>query len=165
MSGLTDEVKDLFKPRSDLLELRKEAARVLNNEEWKTYKKVVENLGGDRRYTKRAFELEYADRVSKAQRRLINKAGSVKRRLVDKRFGSDPFNKHEINRQAQLEVRASHRQDMARIDQRECDAIRPMLENAQVRIQAREKPIKDFQKAVDRRLGEDRRVQSWSRKH
>lgn len=33
MSGLTDEVKDLFKPRSDLLELRKEAARVLNNEE------------------------------------------------------------------------------------------------------------------------------------
>lgn len=54
---------------------------------------------------------------------------------------------------------------MARIDQRECDAIRPMLENAQVRIQAREKPIKDFQKAVDRRLGEDRRVQSWSRKH
>ena len=163
MSGLTDEVKDLFNPRSELLELRKKAAQVLNNDEWKTYKKTVEKLDGDRRYTKRAFELEYADRVSEARRRLINKAGSVKRRLVDKRFGSDPFGKHEINRQAQLEVRAAHQQDMARIDQRECDAIRPMLENVQERVQAREKPIKDFQKAVDRRSGEDRRVRSWSR--
>lgn len=163
MSSLTDEVKDLFQPRSELLDLRLKAAKVLNNEEWAAYKKVAEMLDGERRYTKRALELEYADRVSDAQRRLINKAGSVKRRFVDRRFGSDPFNKREINRQAQLEVRAAHRQDLARIDQRECDAIRPMLENAQARTALREKPIKDFQKAVDRRSGEDRRVRSWSR--
>jgi hypothetical protein len=163
MSSLTDEVKDLFKPRSELLELRKEAARILNNDEWAAYKKESAKLDGKRRYTKRTLELEYADRVSQAQRRIINKAGSVKRRLVDRRFGLDQFNKHETNRQAQLEVRAAHQQDMARIDQRECDILRGMIENAKERVQAREKPIKDFQKAVDRRSGEDRRVRSWSR--
>lgn len=163
MSSLTEEVKGLFAPRSKLLELRKEAARVLNNDEWAAFKKTSKNLDDERRYTKRTFELEYADRVSKTERHLIHKAGSVKRRLVDRRFGSDPFGKQEINRQAQLEVRSAYKQDMARIDDRECDAIRTMLDGAKARVEAREKPIKDFQKAVDRRSGEDRRVRSWSR--
>ncbi len=106
MSSLTDEVKGLFEPRSKLLELRREAAGVLNNDEWAAFKMTSEKLDGERRYTKRTFELEYSDRVSEAQRRLIHKAGSVKQRLVDRRFSSDPFNKQEINRQAQLEVRS-----------------------------------------------------------
>lgn len=163
MSSLTEEVKGLFEPRSKLLELRKEAARMLNNDEWTAYKEVSSKLDSERRYTRRTFELEYADRVSEAQWRLIHKAGSVKRQLVDRRFGSDAFNKHQINRQAQLEVRSAHKRDMARIDDRECDALSTMLDSAKARVQAREKPIKDFQKAVDRRSGEDRRVRSWSR--
>ncbi|MDF1803189.1 hypothetical protein [Thalassovita sp.] len=163
MSSLTDEVKGLFEPRSKLLELRKEAARILNNDEWSAYKKASSDFDRERRYTRRTFELEYADRVSDAQRSLIQKAGSVKRRLVDRRFGSDPFNRQHINRQAQLEVRSAHKKDMARIDDRECNALNTMLDSAKVRVKAREKPIKDFQKAVDRRSGEDRRVRSWNR--
>lgn len=163
MPSLTDEVKRYFAPHSKLLEMRREAARALNGDEWTAYKKASEKLDGERRFTKRTFELEYADRVSEAQRRLIQKAGTVKRRLVDRRFGFDPFNKQQINRQAQLEVRSAHQQDMAHIDDRECNAIRKMLDGAKARVQAREKPIKDFQKAVDRRSGEERRVRSWSR--
>ena len=115
MTSLTNEVKGLFQPRSDLLELRKEAARALNTDEWKAYKKVVEKIDGERRITKRQFELEYT------------------------------------------------KNDLTRIDQKECEELRPMLENAQARVEQREKPIKDFQKAVDRRSGQDRRVRSWSR--
>ncbi|MGI3185723.1 hypothetical protein [Nioella aestuarii] len=58
MISLTNEVKDLFQARSDLLELRKEAAKALNTEEWKACKKVVEKFDGERRFTKRQYELE-----------------------------------------------------------------------------------------------------------
>ncbi len=163
MTRLTNEVKDLFQPRSDLLALRKEAARALNADEWAAYKKVTEKYDGERRFTKRQYELEYPSRVNEVRRRLINEAGSVKRSLVFKRYVSDGFNKDEINRRAHMEVRTAHKNDLARIDQQECETLRPMLENAQARVEQREKPIKDFQKAVDRRSGQDRRVRSWSR--
>jgi len=163
MSSLTNEVKDLFQPRSDLLKLRKEAAMVLNQDEWAAYKKVAETFDGQRRSTERQYELDYPNRVDQVRRRLINEAGSVRRNLVFKRYAADGFNKDEINRRAQIEVRTAHQRDHARIDQNECAEIRPMLENAQARVAAREKPIKDFQKAVDRRSATDRRVRSWSR--
>jgi len=164
MSSLTDEVKDLFQPRSDLLQLRQEAAKILNQDEWSAYKKVAKKFEGERRFCERQYELDYPKRVEKARLRLINEAGSVKRNLVFKRYSADGFNKDEINRRAHMEVRAAHKNDLVRIDHRECEALRPMLENAQARSEQREKPIKDFQKAVDRRSSEDRRVRSWSRK-
>jgi len=163
MTSLTNEVKDLFQPRSDLLALRKEAARILNDGEWVAYKKVAKEFDGKRRFTERQYELDYPSRVNEVRRRLINEAGSVKRGLVFKRYASDGFNKDEINRRAHMEVRAAHKNDLTRIDQQECEALRPMLENAHERVEQREKPIKDFQKAVDRRSGQDRRVRSWSR--
>ncbi|AXX98093.1 hypothetical protein [Profundibacter amoris] len=163
MTSLTKEVKDLFKPRGDLFDLRREAAKILGQEEWAAYKKQAEKFDGERRYVKRAYELEYPHRFAKAQRRLINEAGSVKRRLVYKVFGSDAFDKGEINRRAQMNVRGAHNNDLAQIDQREGDVLRSMLSKAQKRSVQREKPIKDFQKAVDRRSGMERRVRSWSR--
>lgn len=163
MTSLTNEVKDLFKPRSDLFDLRREAAKILSQDEWTAYKKQADKFDGERRYVKRAYEIEYPARIAKAQRRLINEAGSVKRRLVYKVFGADAFDKNEINRRAQLNVRRSHHRDLARIDQREGDVLRSMLSKAQKHTKEREKPIKDFQKAVDRRTGQDRRVRSWSR--
>ncbi len=163
MTRLTEEVKDLFKPRGDLFDLRREAAKVLSNDEWAEYKKQAEKFDGERRYVKRAYEHEYPARFAKAQRRLINEAGSVKRRLVYKVFGSDTFDKGEINRRAQMNVRRAHNNDLARIDQREGDVLRSMLSKAQKHSKEREKPIKDFQKTVDRRAGPDRRVRSWNR--
>ena len=163
MQSLTEEVKDLFQPRSKLLELRNEAANALNQDEWLVYKKVVQNFEGERKFTARQYELDYQNRFDQVRRRLIDEAGAVKRKLTCKRFGADNFNKTEIDRRAHITVRAEHGQTMAQIDQSECEAIRPLVENAQSKIDAREKPIKDFQAAVDRRSGQDRRVQSWSR--
>lgn len=163
MTSLSKEVKDLFQPRSDLFDLRRQAAKILNKEEWTAYKKQADKFDGERRYVKRAYELEYPARIAKARRRLINEAGSVKRRLVHKVFGSDVFDKNEINRRAQMNVRRAHHSDLSRIDQRECDALRTMLNKSQNLTAQREKPIKDFQKAVDRRSGQERRTRSWSR--
>ena len=163
MTSLSQEVKDLFQPRSDLLKLRREAAKVLNHEEWAEYKTLSKKFDGERRFVKRTFEMEYPARLTKARLRLINQAGAVKRRLVLKVFGADAFDKTEINRRARIEVRTAHHNDLARIDKRECDALRTILNKSQNRTMQREKPIKDFQKAVDRRTGPERRARSRSR--
>lgn len=163
MSELSDQVRDHFKPRGELYELRHQLARVMNQEEWEKYRKVSKSFTGKRRYTERAFELDEPARIDEARQRLINEAGSIKRNFVPKFLGADNFDKTEINRRAQNQVRDAHAKDMTRIDVEESTELRSMLENSAQRIQQREKPVKDFQNAVDRRLGEDRRTRSWSR--
>jgi hypothetical protein len=163
MSELSDQVRDHFKPRGELYELRHQLARVMNKEEWDKYRSVSKNFADKRRYTERAFELDYPSRFDQARLRLIDEAGSIKRRFVPKFIGADNFDKSEINRRAQNQVRDAHAKDMARIDIQESKELRSMLESSDSRIQQREKPIKDFQTAVDRRSGPDRRVRAWNR--
>lgn len=163
MSELSDQVRDHFKPRGELYELRHQLARVMNKEEWVKYRSVSKNFADKRRYTERAFELDYPSRFDQARQRLIAEAGSIKRNFVPKFIGADNFDKTEINRCAQKHVRDVHAKDMARIDIEEGTELRSMLESSESRMQQREKPKKDFQKAVDRRSGPDRRVRFWSR--
>ena len=163
MSELSDQVRAHFKPRGGLYELRHKLACVMNEKEWQKFRKVTEEFGGKRTFTKRAFELSYNQRFDEARQRLIDEAGSVKRRFVPRFTGSDNFDKTEINRRADKQVRDAHEQDLARIDIAETGVLRDMLENCEKRVMERDKPLRDFQKAVDRRAGSDRRVRSWSR--
>ena len=163
MSGLSDEVKSAFFPQSDLARLRLDASRMLNREETERYRKAAKEFDAQRRYVKRSYELEYSARVTQEKMRLINEAGAVKRGLVPRFLGSDGFNKDAINRRAQMNVRAAHKRELARIDQREAESIRSMMDASQARVPQLESPKQDFQKAVDRRLGVERRVRSWSR--
>lgn len=163
MSSLSDDIKKAFQPQSDLEHLRIEAFRTLNRKEAKQYQKIANEFDAQRRYVKRSFEMEYPSRVSEERRQLINKAGSIKRGFVPRFLGGDGFNKDAINRQAQMNVRAVRKRDLARIDKSEVESIRSMLESSQARSALREKPIKDFLKAVDRRSGQERRTRSWKR--
>jgi len=163
MSELSDQVRAHFKPRGEVYELRHKLAQVMNGKEWQEFRKVTEDFGGKRTFTKRAFELDYHLRFDEARQRLIDEAGSVKRRLVPKFMGSDNFDKTEINRRADKQVRDAHDKDLARIDVAEAGVLRDMLGNCEKRVMQKEKPLRDFQKAVDRRAGPDRRVRSWSR--
>jgi hypothetical protein len=163
MSTLSDLVRDHFEPRGELQQVRHALAKTMNPEEWLTYRDVAKNFEDTRRATNRAYELDYASRVDSVQRRLIGEAASVKRNHVPKFFGSASFDKTEINQRAQNEVRSAHTKEIAGIDKQECGILRGMLEAVQARATLKEKPIKDFQNAVDRRNGQDRRVQSWTR--
>lgn len=163
MSELSDQVRAHFKPRGELYELRHKLAHIMNKDEWDAYRKVSKNFADKRIYTERAFELDYNQRFDEARQRLIDEAGSVKRRFVPKFMGSDNFDKTEINRQADKQVRDAHANDMARIDISESRELRTMLEASDSRLQQKEKPLRDFQKATDRRTGLDRRVRSQSR--
>lgn len=163
MSELSDQVRDHFKPRGELYELRHQLAHGMKKDEWDKYRKVSKNFADKRRFTERSFELDYPSRFDQARQRLIDEAGSIKRRFVPKFMGADNFDKSEINRRAKNHVRDAHAMDMARIDKQEGKVLRSMLESSAGRTQQREKPKKEFQKAVDRRAGQDRRVRSWSR--
>lgn len=158
MSELSDQVRAHFKPRGELYELRHKLARVMNKDEWNEYRKVSKNFTDKRIYTERAFELDFHQRFDEARQRLIDEAGSVKRRFVPKFMGSDNFDKTEINQRADREVRDAHANDMARIDIAESKILNSMLETCDNRLQLKQKPLRDFQKATDRRSGADRRV-------
>lgn len=158
MSELSDQVRAHFKPRGELYELRHKLAKVMNKDEWDEYRKVSASFTDKRRYTERAFELDYHQRFDHARQRLIDKAGSVTRRLVPRFMGFDNFDKTEINRRADKQVRDAHARDMARIDLDEGRVLRSMLETCDSRLQLKQKPLRDFQKAADRRAGPDRRV-------
>lgn len=163
MSELSDQVSKHFKPRGELYELRHRLAQVMNEEEWKKFRSVSKAFDDARTYTKRAYELDYDQRFDEARQQLINEAGSVSRRFVPKFMGADNFDKSKINQRAKSIVQHNHATDMALLDQQECDVLRTMIESSEVRFVEKEVPRKDFQKAVDRRTGQDRRVRSWNR--
>lgn len=163
MSTLSDQVRDHFEPRGELHQVRHALAKTMNPEEWVTYREVSKNFEDTRHMTNRTFELDYAARVDEVQRRLIDEAASVKRNHVPRFFGSASFDKTEFNQRAQNEVLAAHTKEIAGIDKQECGILRGMLEDAQARGILQEKPLRDFQNAADRRNGQDRRVQSWTR--
>ena len=162
MSKLSDQVRDHFKPRGELHQIRHALVKTMNPEEWVIYREVSKNFEDTRRTENRDYELNYASRVDAAQRRLIDEAASVKRNLVPRFLGSASFDRTEINQRAQNEVRAAHTKEIAGIDKQECGVLRGMLEGAQARAILQEKPMRDFQNAADRRNGQDRRVQSWT---
>ena len=163
MSTLSDQVRDHFEPRGELHQVRHALAKTMNPEEWVTYREVSKNFDDTRRVENRAYELDYASRVDAVQKRLIDEAASVKRNLVPRFFGSASFDRTEINQRAQNEVRAAHTKEIAGIDKQECEILRGMLDSVQARAVLKEKPMRDFQNAADRRNGQDRRVQSRTR--
>jgi len=163
MSKLSEQVRDHFEPRGELHQVRHALAKTMNAEEWTTYREVSKSFDDTRRVTNQTYEIDYAQRVDAVQRRLIDEAASAQRKFVPRSFGSASFDRAEINQRAQNEVRTAHTKEIAGIDKRECGILRGMLEGAQARAILQEKPMRDFQNAADRRNGQDRRVQSWTR--
>lgn len=163
MSGLSDEVKDIFVPRGELHRLRREAAKRFNAPEWESYQTVAKQFDDERQKRKRSFSSEYALRVAQAQKKFIDEAGSVKRGLTPKGVSVDYFDKSQTYYLAQREVRFDHDNDLMRIDQRECEVLSEMLSKAREREELKRLPTKDFQKSVDRRSGVERRVRTRSR--
>lgn len=162
MSDLTREVKDIFQPKSELLKLRRDAVQVFSDTEWTSYQKIAKRFDDKRQHTKRSFETEYASKVSEAQKRLIDKAGSVQRGLVPKRVGADNFDKTRIYRRAQREVLTSHENELRRIENSECEVLSEMLSKARERMKPTMKPSKNFQSAVDGQSVRDRRPRTWN---
>ena len=151
--NLSDQIRQTFK----LASLRHEAAKNLRGEDQVAYSKVVMAYAEQRKSETQAYQNEYRTRVEVERKRLIDKAGEKNKGFQHRWFGSDKFDKAAITRQAQRNVRHDHERTLARLDQQETEIVDGILERAAHREALREKPKRDFEKAVDRRKGQDRR--------
>lgn len=155
--NISEEIKRTF----DLASLKHQATKDFSAQEWKAYRKITEKFDGFRRFEQRTYEMEYKTRVEVARKRLINKAGSKAKDFKHTWFGNDQFDKSAINRQAVRNVRNSHHQLMAGIDNQQARETAKLLDTCEKHTELREKPKQDFAKATDRRarngLPKDRR--------
>lgn len=155
--NISEEIKRTF----DLAGLKHQAAKDFTSQEWKAYRKITEKFDGFRRFEQRTYEMEYKTRVEVASKRLINQKGAKVREFKHTWFGHDQFDKSAINRQAVRNVRNSHHQLMAGIDNQQARETAQLLDACEKHTELREKPKQDFANATDRRarngLPQDRR--------
>ncbi len=152
--SITEELRRTF----DLAALRLEAAKKLNREESKDYSKVKEGLDAARKHEDQRFRLEYNTRVDAARKRLMNDAASPVKDYVPRWARRDRFDQQAITRQAQVEVHDAHHKTMASLDRNEARSIDGLLERADERVRNQPKIARDFEKATDRRSGDERRA-------
>jgi len=155
-SDTSDDVKNAFGLKAS----RQEAAQKLNKNEFKTYEQIKRTIDGVRQTEEQKYKNEYKARVDAATLRITNKAGAKTRAFKPPWARDDKFNPTANIRQAQREVEDQHHKVMAVLDQQETQQIDRLIERSQYRTQQREKPMRDFKKAVDRRKGPDRRQRS-----
>ncbi|MGJ8572280.1 MAG: hypothetical protein ACSHXI_16440 [Hoeflea sp.] len=151
--NLSNQIRQTFK----LASLRHEAAKNLRGEDQVAYSKVVMAYAEQRKSEIQTYQNEYQTRVEVERKRLIDKAGEKNKTFQHRWFGADKFDKAAITRQAHRNVRQDHESTLARLDRQETETVDGLLEKAGHREALREKPMRDFQKAVDRRQGQDRR--------
>lgn len=140
----------------ELASLKREASKILTGDEWAQYQKIREAFDGQRRFEQRNHELEYQTRFEIARKRRIDQAGKKDRKLAHRWLGNDGFDKAAIDRQAHRDVRDAHEKAIAALEEQEITRINGLLGSCEHRRALREKPMRDFHRATDRRV-EDRR--------
>ncbi len=151
--NIDEELKRTF----GLASLRLEASKKLNGEEWKKFQAITKKHAGIKRAEQRNFELEYDTRFEVSRKRLINKAGSKTRKFNHPWARNDVFDETAIKRQAKRQVKAEHQKLMSHLENKELKEVQSLMDTCEHRHQTREKPLKDFARATDRRQGDDRR--------
>jgi len=152
-SDTSDDIKNAFGLKAS----RKEAAKKLNKDDWKTYEQIKKTIDGVRQTEEKKYKLEYKARVDAATKLLIDKAGAKTRAFTPPWARNDRFDHTAIINQARRYVHDHHHKVMSVLDQQETQQIDRLINRSESRAQLREKPMRDFKEAVDRRMGPDRR--------
>lgn len=155
-SSISEDLKRTF----GIAALRKEAAKILNAQEWKELQAIKKRYADQTNFEKRSFALEYEGRVETMRRRLINQAGEKNTDHKPRFFGVDKFDKAAINRQAERLVRNQHYQVLGHLENQEIREVESLMARCEQRQHQREKPIRDFNRAADRRRGERRQTRT-----
>lgn len=144
----------------ELKQLRRVGSEMLKGQEKKIFQGIQKKIDRQRLDAERLYRHEYITRVQIAHRDLINKAGSKTLELKPRTFGIDRFNKSDLNRQAQLNVRFDHQQTMDRLDGQESRESKSFLS----KCSQRKAFLETYKKSAERRRTQTRR-QSSERRH
>ena len=152
-SRLSDEVRRTF----ELASRRREAKQLRTGEDWQSLQQIQDHFANTKRDEERAFRREYETRVETEKQKLIHKAADQERMPKPWWSREDKFERAGIERQAHRNVRRAHEQSIARLEERESEALETLITRAAKRDHLREKTLTDFARTTDRRSGEDRR--------
>ena len=151
------DIKGELKRTYGMAALEREAKQHLKASEWKQYRSIQERYDGLRNFEERSFQLEYKTRLRVEQKRVINQRGAKQLDHKHRWFDSDQFDKSATLKQADTNIRGKHAKLMAHLTDKEMGELEALLERAGHRQRAGKKFNRDFQRATDRRDGQDRR--------
>lgn len=137
----------------ELKQLRFRGSAILEGQEKTEFGRIQQKIDKQRVSAERLYSYEYRTRVDIAYRDLLNRAGAKTRELKPKYFGIDRFNKHDLSRQAQRNVRLDHEQSMDRLNALEMKESRSFLNTSS----KRKAYVEGFKQATQQRRGEERR--------
>ncbi len=137
----------------ELKQLRRVGSAMLKGQEKRDFENIQQKFDKQRVVTERLYAHEYKTRVQVAHRDLLNKAGAKTMELKPSFFGIDRFNKDDLNRQAQLNVRLDHQQSMDRLDSQELSESKSFLQ----KCSRRKEYLESFKKSTERRRSQTRR--------
>ena len=136
-----------------LKQIRRDGRALLKGHEKSDFGTIGEKFDHQRSNSEQLYAHEYKTRVQIAYRDLLNKAGAKTVELKPRFFGIDRFNKHDLGRQAQLNVRLDHQQSLARLDRQELKESKSFLEKSS----QRKKYLESFKQSTERRRTQSRR--------
>lgn len=137
-----------------LKQVRRDGAALLKGQEQKDFLKIREKYERQRAGAERLYRHEYKTRVEIAYRDLLTRAGAKQQDFKPRFFGIDRFNRHDLNRQAQLNVRLEHQQTMDRLDRQELRESKSFLE----KCSQRKTYLETFKRSAERRREQTRRL-------
>ena len=141
----------------ELATLRREAKSIETPQQWHEAAQLQMRCNDARSREKDNYAARYDSRVEMACRRLIDKAAQNKSELKPLWAADDRFNPDVMLRQAQREVRESHRQRIERIDEFEHRQLKVIVERSRRMNELRGVASEAFERASDRRSGIERR--------
>lgn len=150
-------VRDELKLTFDLATLRHEARSIKAPHQWRRATELINRCVDARTREKDLFAERYDARVEMRRREFVATAGAVHRDLKPGWSAPDRFAPDITLRQAQRDVRNAHATRINRIDLIERRELERLCAEARRENVLRGKAANDFEKAADRRTGEDRR--------
>lgn len=136
--------------QSMVLEMRKPA-------DWERYRAIEAEFRERTRAEVDHFETNRTELLAAARKEIIDKAGSMTFEHPTP-FGTDRFNKDEIDRQAVTTIVNDHQRRLIGIREQECAAYDELRDDIHAREGMRDHARDNFSHATDRRRGGDRRM-------
>ncbi|PHR55171.1 MAG: hypothetical protein COA47_14335 [Robiginitomaculum sp.] len=155
----SQEIKSIFERATK----RKQAQSLRTPADFQKSREIIDRHDKAIATATRDYRAEYATRVELATKRLIDKAGHKTKNFTRRFVGADRFDKSAIQRQAHREVRFKHNQAISRIERSETRELTKLIETVRGRDVIKDHARNDFQKAVNRRSNQDRRIQTRAR--
>lgn len=149
---MSDDIHEQLTFSVRLSELRREARIVSTGSEAEALDDIRRAYAAMREEEKQRFRSEFTTRTEAETKRLIDEAGSMTWEHTPGWSGRDRFDKTQIARQADRNVRQHHEHTLRRIDRGETEALETLIGRATEDRRIKRLAKDDFTRTVEPRM-------------